>query len=252
MEARAELDAIVGLEDLDPERQSFQQVVEELDGGLLVELGVDPQDPQPGAVVDGGELVVLPGLGGAGKGLDELHIQLDAVAGQRLLVALPAAVVALVPLGGGQPVELQPLQDAPHARGTDLDVVVAPEVHRDPGRAEVVVLAQVEELAHDLGAGGVGAHPGPVGAVPEPVQPIRVIAAPPGGEALAAAAVLAAGQADVAGDLFSVAQDRQASLGHPGQLLLGHGVSSLVGNPKCPPSPSVPDRTAAVRHSLPS
>jgi hypothetical protein len=37
-----------------------------------------------------------------------------------------------------------------------------------------------------------------------------------------------------------VAQDRQASLGHPGQLLLGHGVSSLVGDPECQPSPSVP------------
>jgi hypothetical protein len=36
------------------------------------------------------------------------------------------------------------------------------------------------------------------------------------------------------------AQDRQASLGHPEQLLLGHGVS-LVGDPKYQPSPSVPD-----------
>jgi hypothetical protein len=48
----------------------------------------------------------------------------------------------------------------------DLDVVVAPEVHRDLGWAEVVVLAQVDDLAHDLGAGLVGAHPGTAGAVP--------------------------------------------------------------------------------------
>jgi hypothetical protein len=34
-------------------------VVEELDCGGLVEAGVDPQDPQPGAVIDRGELVVL-------------------------------------------------------------------------------------------------------------------------------------------------------------------------------------------------
>ena len=59
MEAGAELDAVVGLDDLDSEGQAFQHVVEELDGRLLVELGVDAQDPQPGAVVDGGELVVL-------------------------------------------------------------------------------------------------------------------------------------------------------------------------------------------------
>src|SRR5512133_335924 len=113
-------------------------------------------------------------------------------------------------------------------------------MHRDLGRAEVVVLAQGDDLADDLGAGGLGADLGPVGAVPEPVQAVGVIATPPGGEALAADAVLAAGQGDVAGDLLSMAQDRQAPLGHPGQLLLGHRVSSVVGDPKCQPSPSVP------------
>jgi len=46
-------------DDLDPEREALQDVVDELDGRLLVELGVDAQDPQAGAVVDGGELVVL-------------------------------------------------------------------------------------------------------------------------------------------------------------------------------------------------
>jgi hypothetical protein len=67
--------------------------------------------------------------------------------------------MALVALGGGQPVQLQPLEDAPHARGADLDVVVALEVHGDLGRPEVVVLAQVDDLAHDLGSGGPGADP---------------------------------------------------------------------------------------------
>ena len=37
-----------------------------------------------------------------------------------------------------------------------MDVVVALEVHRDLGRAEVVVLAQVDDLADHLGPGGVG------------------------------------------------------------------------------------------------
>ena len=169
-----------------------------------------------------------------------LTSSLDAVAGQRLLVPFPAPVVALVPLGGREAVELQPLEDPPHARVADLDVVVALEVHGDPGWAEVVVLAQVEDLAHDLGPGGVRADLGPVGTVPEPIQAIGVIAAPPGIEALAADAEVAAGQRHVAGDLLSVAQDGEASLGHPGQLLLGHGVSSVVGDPKCQPSPSVP------------
>jgi len=148
--------------------------------------------------------------------------------------------VALVALGGREAVEVQALEDAPHARGADLDVVVALEVHGDLGRAEVVVLAQVDDLAHDLGPGGVGAEVGPVRAVPEPVQAVGVVAAFPGVEALAADAVVAAGQRDVAGDLLSMAQDRQAALGHPGQLLLGHEVSFLVGDPECQPSPSVP------------
>jgi hypothetical protein len=121
-----------------------------------------------------------------------------------------------------------------------VDVVIAPQVHRDLGRPEVVVLAQVDDLAHDLGASGVRADEGPVGTVPEPVQAVSVVAALPGVEALAADAVVAAGQRHVAGDLLSMAQDCQAALGHPGQLLLGHGVSSVVGDPECQPSPSVP------------
>ena len=59
VEAGLELGAVVGLDDLDPEREPLQDIVEELDGSFLVELGVDAQDPQAGAVVDGGELVIL-------------------------------------------------------------------------------------------------------------------------------------------------------------------------------------------------
>jgi hypothetical protein len=39
VEACAELGPVVGLDDLDPERQPRQHMVQELDGGLLVELG---------------------------------------------------------------------------------------------------------------------------------------------------------------------------------------------------------------------
>jgi hypothetical protein len=68
VEAGAELGPVVGLDDLDPERQPLQHIVQELDGGLLVELGIAAQHAQPGAVVDGGELVVRLGLGAPGSG----------------------------------------------------------------------------------------------------------------------------------------------------------------------------------------
>ena len=59
VEAGAELWAVVGLDHLDPEREPLQHIVQELDGRRLVELGIDTQHAQAGAVVDGGELVVL-------------------------------------------------------------------------------------------------------------------------------------------------------------------------------------------------
>jgi hypothetical protein len=97
----------VGLDDLDPERQPLQDVVEELDGRGLVELGIYAQHAQAGAVIDGGELVVLLRLGSTCQRPDELHVELDPVAGQWLLIALPPAVVALVALGGREAVELE-------------------------------------------------------------------------------------------------------------------------------------------------
>ena len=54
------------------------------------------KDPQPGAVVDGGELVVA--LARTFDRLDELDVDLDGEPRQGLLVALPAPRVGLVAL----------------------------------------------------------------------------------------------------------------------------------------------------------
>ena len=86
--------------DVDPERELLADVVEELDRGLLVAAVVDPQHSQPGAVVDRGELVVAR-LAGACEGFDELDVDLEAVTGSLLLVALPAALEGLVALRTG-------------------------------------------------------------------------------------------------------------------------------------------------------
>ncbi|MFK0234341.1 hypothetical protein [Streptomyces vinaceus] len=128
MEEGLELRAVVGLDDLDAERQALEDVDEELDGGLLVAPRVDPQDPQPGSVVDGGELVVLRPAPPFGEGpghrrcirsllreadrFDELDVDLDAVAGQLLLVTGAALVVLCLALGGRQPVQPEPIDAA--------------------------------------------------------------------------------------------------------------------------------------------
>jgi hypothetical protein len=85
------------------------------------------------------------------------------------------------------------------------------------------------------------------GGVARPLHVASLTDPPLQGELLSS--LLAAGQADVAGDLLGMAKDRQASLGHPEQLLLGHGVSFLVGDPECQPSPSVPDHDRRRRRS---
>jgi hypothetical protein len=86
-----------------------------------------PQHTDPGAIVDRGVLVVL--LARARQWLDELHVDLDPMARERLLVALPAILVALVALRARQPADAQSLEDVPDPRRADRDVVVALQVH---------------------------------------------------------------------------------------------------------------------------
>jgi hypothetical protein len=60
VERGAEPLAVVGLYLVDVEWQLGQHVVDEGDGGDLLVAGVGPQDPQSGAVIDRGVLVVAP------------------------------------------------------------------------------------------------------------------------------------------------------------------------------------------------
>lgn len=61
---------------VDPEGQFSCDVVEELDRGFLVVLVIDLQDPESGAVVDSGELVVA-GLACSLTGRNELFSRTD-------------------------------------------------------------------------------------------------------------------------------------------------------------------------------
>src|SRR6266545_4592750 len=64
-----------------------------------------------------------------------------------------------------------PLEDAPDARRADRELVVAPEVHRDLGWAEVVVLPKVEDLSDNLGLGGIRTHQRPMRAFAQALRP---------------------------------------------------------------------------------
>src|SRR5437879_4391853 len=79
---------------------------------------------------------------------------------QGLLVALPPVDVPAVPLGGGEPAHVQALQDPPHPRRTDHDVVVALQVHGALVGAEVAALAEVDDLVDHLRPGGIGGSRG--------------------------------------------------------------------------------------------
>jgi hypothetical protein len=131
------------------------------------------------------------------------------VAGQGLLVALPAAVVTDVALGGRQAVHVEPLEDAPDARWRHVDVVVAGQVHRDLVRPEVIVRPQVDDLADDLGVGLAGAVVGPAGPVAQALLAVLLEAGEPLVERGPADAVVAAGRRDVAGHLGRVTEHRQ-------------------------------------------
>src|SRR5262249_39579832 len=82
--------------------------------------------------------------------LEELHVHLQAMARLLLLVALPALLVLAVLLARGQPVHPVAPEDAVHRRGRDGHAVVALQVVGNPAGAEVVVLAEVEDLADHL------------------------------------------------------------------------------------------------------
>jgi len=82
-----------------------------------------------------------------------------------LLIALPALGVTFVALRRRQTVQVGSLQDPPDPGRAHRDVVISLEIHGDLGRAKVVVLAEVEDLAHHLGLGGMWANQWPTRAL---------------------------------------------------------------------------------------
>jgi len=108
----------------------------------------------------------------------------------RLLIELPSLGVPRVASVGWQPIHPQVAQDPPYTRIARRDVVVALEVHHDLERAEVIVLAQVDDLADHVVLYGEGAVQWLLRAVPQSVDAEFAIALQPLVEAAAADAVV--------------------------------------------------------------
>lgn len=130
----------IGLDLLDLEWQLRKHVIDELDRGPLVVTWVRTQDPDAGAVIDRGVLVVALLSSGLPERFDERHIDRQGMARALLLVTLPSCLSALVALGGGESVQSDLLQESPDSRGADREIVIAGQVHCDLVRPEVGLL----------------------------------------------------------------------------------------------------------------
>jgi hypothetical protein len=148
MELRLELGAVIRLHDVDAEGYAPKYCIDELAGRALGARVVYLQDANPGAVVDGGELI-QPSVRSRDS-LQELHIELQPMPRLRFLVPLPSFAVRLMLLIRWQPVYSMPLQDAMHRGAGDLDEMNALSIRGDAGWPKVRVLAEVENLAHHL------------------------------------------------------------------------------------------------------
>src|SRR5437867_485849 len=91
-EGERELRAVIGLDLANGEWKGADDFGDEVQTGTHMEPAVEPQDPEAGAVVQGGVLVRL-----GPAHLDELHVNLDRLAGRGLLeqLELPRRAPAL-------------------------------------------------------------------------------------------------------------------------------------------------------------
>ena len=163
VEVGLEFGAIVGLNDVDAEGQSPEDVVDECDGRPLIAGVEDFQHANAGAIVDRRELVEPPAR--ARNALEKLDVDLQPMPRLRLLVARPAVRVPPVLLIRRQPVHAVPAQNAMHGGTRHREAVKPLQIIGNLARAEVVVLPEVEDLAHDLWRRrprGVVRRPGPV------------------------------------------------------------------------------------------
>lgn len=75
-EGERKLGAMIGLELTERKGETPEQLVEEVEAGMLIESAVEPEDPEARAVVQGGVLIAFMPID-----LHHLDVHLDRVAG---------------------------------------------------------------------------------------------------------------------------------------------------------------------------
>ncbi len=113
----------------------------------------------------------------------------------------------------------------------DDHVVIAGQVHGDLGRAEVILLAQVDDVAHHFGVGLMRARSGPARAIPQTFLAEVLVLAQPLVEGRPADPVVAARGRHTPRHLLSVAKNRQAMPDLALLLSFVHGGVSLMRDP---------------------
>jgi hypothetical protein len=140
--------AVVGLNDVDPERESTDDLVHEGNRRRLVAGVVHLEHANSGTVIDGGELIEP--LACTGNAFEKLDVHLQSMTRLRLLVPKPAFRMRPVFLIRRQPIHAVTLQDPMHGRHGDGDRVKPLKVIRNAPGPEVVVLSQIQDLADDI------------------------------------------------------------------------------------------------------
>src|SRR4029450_13426770 len=109
---------------------------------------VDLEDPNPGAIVNCSELVQP--FSSPRNSLQKLHVHLQSVPRLRLLVSDPAFRMRLMFLIGGEAIYPVSSQNPMDRGGGDRNAVKSLQVVCYFAGAEMIVLAQIQDLANDI------------------------------------------------------------------------------------------------------
>lgn len=132
---------------------------------------------------------------------------------ERLLVSVVALFSPAVSHVRGQAVHAGDLEQPPNGPSAEMDVVVAEQVHADPGRAEVIGLPQVQDLLHHVPGGGPGRCVRSGRSVLQAFRAELLVPAMPAVVAGSADPVVPARLGHIAGNLLDVAKPGEAGLG---------------------------------------